>query len=54
MSVAFSRDQAENVYVQQRLLEEADQVWQWLQDGAHIYVCGDMNHMAKDVHNALL
>ncbi|MGB1257349.1 MAG: assimilatory sulfite reductase (NADPH) flavoprotein subunit [Thiolinea sp.] len=54
MSVAFSRDQAEKVYVQQRLLEEADQVWQWLQDGAHIYVCGDMNHMAKDVHNALL
>ncbi len=54
MSVAFSRDQEEKIYVQHRLLEEAEQVWQWLEDGAHVYVCGDMNHMAKDVHAALL
>ncbi|WP_133406760.1 assimilatory sulfite reductase (NADPH) flavoprotein subunit [Parashewanella tropica] len=54
MDVAFSRDQAEKVYVQHRILEHAAQVWQWLQDGAHVYVCGDANQMAKDVHEALL
>ncbi len=54
MSVAFSRDQAEKVYVQQRLLEAGAEVWQWLQDGAHFYVCGDMHKMAKDVNAALL
>lgn len=54
LDVAFSRDQAEKVYVQHRVLEHAEQVWQWLQDGAHVYVCGDMNRMAKDVHDALL
>ncbi|EAS41013.1 assimilatory sulfite reductase (NADPH) flavoprotein subunit [Photobacterium profundum] len=54
LDVAFSRDQAEKIYVQHRVLEHAEQVWQWLQDGAHVYVCGDMNHMAKDVHDALL
>jgi sulfite reductase (NADPH) flavoprotein alpha-component len=54
IDVAFSRDQAEKVYVQHRLLEHAAEVWQWLQDGAHIYVCGDASRMAKDVHNALV
>lgn len=54
LDVAFSRDQVEKVYVQHRLLEHAAEVWQWLQDGAHVYVCGDANHMAKDVHSALL
>lgn len=54
MSVAFSRDQAEKVYVQQRLREAGAEVWQWLQDGAHVYVCGDMNRMAKDVQQALV
>ena len=54
MSVAFSRDQARKVYVQHRLLEEAAEVYQWLQEGAYLYVCGDMNGMAKDVHNALI
>ncbi|WP_163923595.1 assimilatory sulfite reductase (NADPH) flavoprotein subunit [Photobacterium sp. Alg240-V54] len=54
MDVAFSRDQAEKVYVQQRILEQSAQVWQWLQQGAHVYVCGDATHMAKDVHQALL
>ncbi|MGR5149837.1 assimilatory sulfite reductase (NADPH) flavoprotein subunit [Photobacterium alginatilyticum] len=54
IDVAFSRDQVEKVYVQHRLLEHAAQVWQWLQDGAHVYVCGDANYMAKDVHEALV
>ncbi len=54
MSVAFSRDQAEKVYVQNRLLEAGAEVYQWLQVGAHLYVCGDMHGMAKDVHQALL
>lgn len=54
MSVAFSRDQAEKIYVQHRLLENGAELWQWLQEGAHVYVCGDMHKMAKDVHAALL
>ena len=54
MSVAFSRDQAQKVYVQQRILEQAEQFYTWLQMGAHIYVCGDMHKMAKDVHDAIL
>lgn len=54
MSVAFSRDQAEKIYVQNRLLEEAETVYQWLEQGAHIYICGDMHRMAKDVHQALV
>lgn len=54
LDVAFSRDQVEKVYVQHRLLEHGAEVWQWLQDGAHVYVCGDANRMAKDVHDALL
>ncbi|WP_063652641.1 assimilatory sulfite reductase (NADPH) flavoprotein subunit [Aliivibrio fischeri] len=54
LDVAFSRDQQEKVYVQHRILEHAAQVWQWLQDGAYIYVCGDATRMAKDVHEALI
>ncbi|MEF1311787.1 assimilatory sulfite reductase (NADPH) flavoprotein subunit [Vibrio mytili] len=54
LDVAFSRDQAEKVYVQHRILENAAQVWQWIQDGAYIYVCGDATRMAKDVHDALI
>ncbi|WP_417879708.1 assimilatory sulfite reductase (NADPH) flavoprotein subunit [Vibrio sp.] len=54
LDVAFSRDQAEKVYVQDRILENAAEVWQWLQQGAYIYVCGDANRMAKDVHKALI
>ena len=53
MDVAFSRDQAEKVYVQHRILEQAATLYQWLESGAHLYVCGDMHHMAKDVHQAL-
>ncbi|WP_105903598.1 assimilatory sulfite reductase (NADPH) flavoprotein subunit [Vibrio gangliei] len=54
LDVAFSRDQAEKVYVQDRILENGPEVWQWLQQGAYIYICGDANRMAKDVHNALI
>lgn len=54
VSLAFSRDQQEKIYVQHRLIEQGAEVYQWLQDGAHIYVCGDADHMAKDVHEALM
>lgn len=54
LSVAFSRDQAEKIYVQDRLKENAIEVWQWLEKGAHVYICGDATHMAKDVHQALV
>lgn len=54
LDVAFSRDQGEKVYVQHRILENAEQVWQWIQEGAYIYVCGDATRMAKDVHDALV
>jgi len=53
LDVAFSRDQAEKVYVQQRLREQGAEVWQWLQGGAHFYVCGDAERMAGDVQRAL-
>ena len=54
LDVAFSRDQSEKLYVQHRLLQKSAAVFAWLQRGAHIYVCGDAEHMAGDVHNALL
>lgn len=54
LDVAFSRDQHEKVYVQHRLLEQAELLWQWLQEGAYFYVCGDASRMAKDVHQALI
>ena len=53
-NLAWSRDQAEKVYVQDKLREEAASVWQWLKDGAYVYVCGDAARMAKDVERALL
>jgi sulfite reductase (NADPH) flavoprotein alpha-component len=53
LNTAFSRDQAHKIYVQHRLLEHAAEVWNWLQTGAHVYVCGDAKRMAKDVDNAL-
>lgn len=52
--VAFSRDQAEKVYVQDRLRERGDELYAWLERGAQVYVCGDAEHMAPDVHEALL
>jgi sulfite reductase (NADPH) flavoprotein alpha-component len=54
LDLAFSRDQAEKIYVQQRMRENAAELWQWLQEGAHFYVCGDAKRMAKDVEDALL
>ncbi len=53
MDVAFSRDQAQKVYVQDRLKEQASEVFAWLERGAHLYICGDANRMAKDVHQTL-
>ena len=49
IDVAFSRDQPEKVYVQNRMWERRDALWSWLEDGAHLYVCGDEKAMAKDV-----
>ena len=54
LSVAFSRDQAQKIYVQDRLRERARDVVSWLDDGAHLYVCGDAERMAPDVHSALI
>ncbi len=54
MNVAFSRDQADKVYVQHRIEEQGAEVYEWLQQGAAIYVCGDAKHMAGDVHDALV
>ncbi len=53
LDVAFSRDQDHKVYVQDRMTEHGAQLWQWLRDGAHIYVCGDAGAMARDVDDAL-
>ncbi|WP_166001086.1 assimilatory sulfite reductase (NADPH) flavoprotein subunit [Bacillus sp. Cs-700] len=54
MDVAFSRDTEEKVYVQHRMRERSKELYEWLQKGAHIYVCGDEKYMAKDVHIALV
>jgi sulfite reductase (NADPH) flavoprotein alpha-component len=54
VSLAFSRDQEEKIYVQHRLLEQGVEVFQWLEEGAYLYVCGDAEQMAKDVHEALV
>ena len=53
LSTAFSRDQVEKIYVQNRMLENAAELWSWLEAGAHFYVCGDASRMAKDVDDAL-
>ena len=53
LDLAFSRDQAEKIYVQNRMLENAAELWAWLEAGAHFYVCGDASRMAKDVDAAL-
>lgn len=54
IDVAFSRDQAHKIYVQHRIKEQGQALWQWLQNGAHLYICGDAERMAKDVHQALI
>ncbi|MEV0703282.1 hypothetical protein AB0I53_35920 [Saccharopolyspora sp. NPDC050389] len=53
LDLAFSRDQRTKVYVQDRMREHGAKLWSWLQDGAHLYVCGDASRMAKDVDRAL-
>lgn len=54
LDLAFSRDTAQKLYVQQRLREQGRELYAWLQNGAHLYVCGDAAQMAKDVHAALI
>jgi sulfite reductase (NADPH) flavoprotein alpha-component len=53
LDTAFSRDQPEKIYVQDRMIENAAEIWSWLQDGGYFYVCGDAVRMAKDVDSAL-
>lgn len=54
LELAFSRDQEKKIYVQDRMLDHATDLYDWVQSGAYIYVCGDANHMAKDVHQTLM
>ncbi len=54
LNLAFSRDQAEKVYVQHQMAQAAEELWSWLEGGASVYVCGDAKAMAKDVEAALL
>jgi sulfite reductase (NADPH) flavoprotein alpha-component len=54
LDLAFSRDQSDKVYVQHKLCEKGAEIWSWLQQGAHFYVCGEADPMAKDVESALL
>jgi sulfite reductase (NADPH) flavoprotein alpha-component len=53
LDTAFSRDQEQKIYVQDRMRENSQELWSWLQDGASLYVCGDASRMAKDVDSAL-
>lgn len=54
LDLAFSRDQAAKIYVQTRMRERSRELYAWLEEGAHFYVCGDASRMAKDVETALL
>ncbi len=54
LDLAFSRDQPQKIYVQDRLRERGRELYDWLENGAHLYVCGDATRMAKDVHAALV
>ena len=54
LDVAFSRDGCDKVYVQHRMSEQARDLFAWLEDGAHFYVCGDEKAMARDVHDGLI
>jgi len=53
-TTAWSRDQEEKIYVQHRLKEHGKEVWEWFENGAYFYICGDKQYMAKDVHRALI
>ncbi len=54
LSLAWSRDQAQKIYVQNKMLEQSKEFYAWLQAGAYFYICGDASRMAKDVHQALI
>ena len=54
IETAFSRDTAQKVYVQHKMLENSQELFEWLENGAYFYVCGDKLNMAKDVHSALI
>ena len=54
LDLAFSRDQADKIYVQDRMRENGAEIWQWIDQGGYFYVCGDASRMAKDVHQALI
>ncbi|WP_067815949.1 bifunctional nitrate reductase/sulfite reductase flavoprotein subunit alpha [Nocardia inohanensis] len=54
LDLAFSRDQRERIYVQHRMIEHGAELWAWLREGGHFYVCGDASRMAKDVDDTLL
>jgi sulfite reductase (NADPH) flavoprotein alpha-component len=54
LTLAWSRDAEHKIYVQDRMREVGRDLWAWLADGAHVYVCGDAKHMAKDVERALV
>jgi len=54
LDLAFSRDQAEKIYVQDRMRENGKEMWDWISNGAYFYVCGDAKRMAKDVNQALI
>ena len=54
LTLAWSRDAGQKIYVQHRMREVGRDLWSWLNEGAHIYVCGDALKMAKDVEGALI
>ena len=54
LTTAFSRDQENKIYVQDRILSNGKEIWNWLQNGAYFFICGDKQYMAKDVHKALI
>lgn len=54
LTLAWSRDASEKIYVQDRMRENGAELWQWLEQGAHFYICGDAKRMAKDVDRALV
>lgn len=54
LDLAFSRDQPEKIYVQDLMRRRGAQLWRWLQEGAHLYVCGDAQHMAKAVERTVV
>ena len=54
LSTAFSRDTEKKVYVQNKMIENSLELFQWLENGAYFFVCGDKQKMAKDVHTALI